>query len=91
VAAFAVTPGRSGVISIAVVTPGPDNIYRSANLGKTRATYGIPGTSSGTILNSLEFMSPTAGCFVTGDPAFGIQSQLTRTANAGQAWHAVRF
>jgi hypothetical protein len=37
------------------------------------------------MLNSLEFMSPTAGCFVTGDPAFGIQSQLTRTAHAYRA------
>jgi hypothetical protein len=33
VAAFAVTPGRLGAITIAVVTPGLDNVYRSANLG----------------------------------------------------------
>jgi hypothetical protein len=33
VAAFAVALGRFGVITIPVVTPGLDNIYRSANLG----------------------------------------------------------
>ena len=41
VAAFAVTPGRLGTIAIAVVTPGMDTIYRSANLGQTWSTFGI--------------------------------------------------
>jgi hypothetical protein len=91
VAAFAVTPGRFGVISIAVVTPGLDNIYRSADLGKTWTTVGIPGTSGGAMLNSLEFMSPTAGCLVAGDPASGITSHLMWTANAGRTWYAIRF
>ena len=91
IAAFAVTPGRLGVISIAVVTPGLDNIYRSATLGKTWTTYGIPGTSGGALLGSLQFMSPTAGCFVAGDPALGILGHLMWTGNAGRTWHAVRF
>ena len=91
VAAFAATPGRFGVISIAVVTPGLDNIYRSANLGKTWTTFGVPGTGGGAMLNSLAFMSPTAGCFVAGDPAFGTPSHLMLTANAGRTWHPVSF
>lgn len=91
VAAFAVTPGRFGVISVAVVTPGLDNVYRSASLGKTWTTYRVPGTSGGTMLNSLEFMSPTAGCFVAGNPASGSPSHLMWTNNAGRTWYAVRF
>ena len=39
---FAVAPGRFGVIAIAVVMPGPELIYRSANLGKTWTTVQLP-------------------------------------------------
>lgn len=91
VAAFAVAPGRFGVITIAVVTPGLDNIYRSANLGQTWTTFEIPGTGGGTMLNSLQFMSPTAGSFVAGNPAFGTPSDLLRTTDAGRTWYQVRF
>jgi len=91
VAAFAVAPGRFGVIAIAVVTPGLDNIYRSANLGQTWTTYQIPGTGGGLMLNSLQFTSPTVGSFVTGNPAFGIPGELLRTADAGQTWYPVGF
>ncbi len=89
VAAFAVAPGRFGVISIAVVTPGLDNIYRSANLGQTWTTFGIPGTGGGTPLTSLEFTSPTVASFVAGNPA--IHGELMRTTNAGRTWYPVRF
>ncbi len=75
-AAFAAAPGRFGVISIAVVTPGLDNIYRSANLGQTWTTFGIPGTGGGTPLTSLEFTSPTVASFVAGNPA--IYGELMR-------------
>jgi hypothetical protein len=88
---FAVTPGRFGVISIAVVTPGPDLIYHSANLGKTWTTVKVPGTDGGVMLNSLEFMSPTAGCLVVGAPASGTHSRLMWTTNAGRTWYQVRF
>jgi hypothetical protein len=91
VAAFAAAPGRFGLISIAVVTPGLDTIYRLPKLGQRCITFGIPGTSGGVPLNSLQFMSPAVGSLVVGDPVFGIHSQLLRTANAGQTWHPVRF
>ena len=91
VAGFAVAPGRFGVITVAVVTPGRDKIYRSANLGHTWTTFGIPGTGGGVMLDSLQFMSPTVGSFVTGNPAFGIPSELLRTADAGRTWYPVRF
>jgi len=71
VAAFSMSPGRLGVISVAVVTPGLDRIYRSANLGRTWTTFSVPGTSGGAMLSSLEFTSPSVGTFVTGSPAFG--------------------
>jgi hypothetical protein len=91
VAAFAAAPGPFGVITIAVVTPGLDNIYRSANLGQTWTTFGIPGTSGGAMLDSLQFMNPTVGSFVIGDPAFGIPGKLLRTADAGRTWHPATF
>ena len=91
VAAFAATPGRFGVITVAVVTPGLDNLYRSANLGQSWTTFGVPGTGGGAALSSLEFMSPAIGCFVTGNPAYGIPSQLLWTTNAGRTWYPVRF
>jgi hypothetical protein len=91
VAAFAVAPGRFGVITVAVVTPGLDNIYRSANLGQSWTTFGIPGTSGGALLSSLQFMSPTVGCFVAGTPGTGTRSELLRTTDAGRTWHPATF
>ena len=88
---FAVAPGRFGVLLIAVVTPGEDLIYRSANLGETWTTFGTPGTQGGMPLSSLEFMSPGAACYVTGNPAFGGGGHLMWTANAGQTWYPVEF
>lgn len=83
------SPGRLGVIAVAVVTPGLDRIYRSANLGRTWTTFSVPGTSGGAMLGSLEFTSPSVGTFVTGSPAFG--SQLLRSTDAGRTWNLVRF
>ena len=91
VAAFAAAPGGFGLISVAVVTPGLDNIYRLPKLGQSWTTFGIPGTSGGFPLSSLQFMSPAVGSFVVGDPVFGMHSELLRTTNAGQTWHPVRF
>ena len=91
VAAFAAAPGRFGLISIAVVTPGLDNIYRLPKPGQSWTTVGIPGPGGGVPLNSLQFMSPAVGSFVMGDPVFGIRSELLRTTDAGQTWHPVRF
>jgi hypothetical protein len=92
VAAFAVSPGRLSVIAVAVVTPGLDNVYRLAGLGRTWTTFGVPGTGGGAALSSLQFMGPTAGCLVTGTAAPGGRSgQLLRTADAGRTWHVVRF
>ena len=91
VAAFAVTPGRLGAIAIAVVTPGVDAIYRSANLGQTWTTSGIQGTGGGAMLSTLQFMSPTTGYLVTGNPGSGSHSQLLRTRDAGRTWYPVRF
>lgn len=91
VAAFAVSPGRLGMISVAVVTPGLDNIYSSATRGRTWSTFRVPGTSGGAMLGSLEFMSPAVGSFVTGSPVSSSGSQLLRTTDAGRTWHVVRF
>ena len=91
VAGFAAAPGGFGTIAIAVVTPGLDNIYRVPTLGQSWTTFGIPGTSGGFPLNSLQFMSPAVGSLVVGDPVFGIPSELLWTANAGQTWYPVRF
>jgi hypothetical protein len=49
------------------------------------------GTEGGISLGSLEFMSPTAGCFVVGNPAYGADGHLMWTANAGRTWHPVTF
>jgi hypothetical protein len=71
VAAYAVTPGRLGAIASAVVTPGLDTIYRSANPGQSWSTFGIHGPSGGAVLSSLQFMSPNTSCLVTGNPGPG--------------------
>jgi hypothetical protein len=84
-------PGRFGVISIAVVTPGLDNIYSSANLGQSWTAYAVLGTSAGVMLSSLQFMSPAAGCLVVGHPGAGTGSALLWTMNAGRAWYTVKF
>jgi hypothetical protein len=91
VAAFAVTPGRLGTIAIAVVTPGMDTIYRSANLGQTWSTFGIQGTGGGAMLSTLQFTSPTTGWLVTGNPGSGSHGQLLWTRDAGRTWSPVRF
>ena len=91
VAAFAMAPGRFGVMSIAVVTPGTDRIYRSANLGQSWTTIAVPGTGGGFMLNSLQFMSPTVGCLVVGNPGVGMPSNLLWTTDAGLTWYPVRF
>jgi len=91
VAVFAAAPDRYGVFAIGVVTPGPDKIYRSANLGQSWTTYSVPGTSGGVMLNSLQFMSPTVGCLVVGTPASGIPGALLWTSNAGLTWYPVRI
>jgi photosystem II stability/assembly factor-like uncharacterized protein len=91
VAAFAVSPGRLDVISVAVVTPGLDNVYRLAGLGRTWTTYPVPGTGGGDQLGSLRFVSPSAGFLVTGGPASAHGGQLLRTIDAGRTWHPVRF
>lgn len=88
---FAAAPGRFGVLLIAVVTPGQDLIYRSANLGRTWTTFGTPGTMGGIPLSSLQFMSPAAACYVWGDPSFGEGGHLMLTANAGRTWYSVTF
>ena len=91
VAAFAMAPGRSGAIAIGVVTPGLDNVYRSASLGQSWTTFGIQGTGGGAMLSSLQFMSPATGCLVTGNPGSGSHGQLLWTRDAGRTWHLVRF
>jgi photosystem II stability/assembly factor-like uncharacterized protein len=91
VAAFAVTPGRLGAITVAVVTPGMDTIYRSANLGQSWTTLGIRGTSGGAMLSTLQFMSPTTGILVTGNPGSGSHGQLLWTRDAGRTWYPVKF
>jgi photosystem II stability/assembly factor-like uncharacterized protein len=91
VAGFAVAPGGFGVITIAVITPGLDTIYRSANLGQSWSTFGIQGSSGGATLSSLQFMSPTTGCLVTGNPGPGSHGQLLLTRDAGRTWYPVKF
>jgi hypothetical protein len=91
VAGFAAAPGGFGLTSIAVVTPGLDAIFRLPKAGQSWTTFGIPGTSGGAPLNSLQFMSPAVGSFVVGDPAVGIHGELLRTTDAGQTWHPVKF
>jgi hypothetical protein len=91
VAGFAVAPGGFGVITIAVVTPGLDTIYRSANLGQSWSTLGIQGTSGGATLSSLQFMSSTTGSLVTGNPGPGSHGQLLWTRDAGRSWYPVKF
>jgi len=88
---FAVAPCRFGVLLIAVVTPGQDLIYRSANLGETWTTFGTPGTGGGVSLSSLQFISPAAASYVWGYPAAGEAGHLMRTVNAGRTWYSVKF
>ena len=91
VAAFAMAPSRYGALAIGVVTPGLDNIYRSASMGQAWTTFAIPETGGGATLSSLQFMSPVTGCLVTGNPGTGSRGQMLWTTDAGQAWHPVRF
>jgi hypothetical protein len=90
VAGFAVLPHRATMITIAVVTPGLDYLYRSANGGKTWTQTAVPGTGGGVSLSSLSYVSPTVGWMVIGGP-FDDTSRLLRTRNAGATWHQVRF
>jgi photosystem II stability/assembly factor-like uncharacterized protein len=87
---IAVPPHRSKVIAIAVITPGPDFLYRSASGGKAWTEITIPGTSGGVNLNSLSYLSRTAGWVVAGSPG-ETPTQLLRTTDAGRTWHPVRF
>jgi photosystem II stability/assembly factor-like uncharacterized protein len=84
---FAVPPHRASVVTIAVVTPGPDYLDRSANGGKTWAQITVPGTGGGVFVGSLCYVSRTAGFVV----AEGLVHQLLRTSDAGIAWHPVSF
>lgn len=89
VAGFAMSPGGYGVVAIAVVTPGADYVYRSADLGWHWTTAVLPGTGGGVMLNSLQMMSPTAGCLVAGLPTAGYPSRLLWTDNAARTWYPI--
>ena len=91
VSGFAVLPQRATMITIAVVTPGLDYLYRSANGGKTWTQVAVPGTGGGVSLSSLSYVSPTVGWMVIGGPFGGGTSLLLRTTDAGATWHQVRF
>ncbi len=91
VAGFAVLPQRAAMITIAVVTPGLDYLYRSANGGKTWSQVAVPGTGGGVSLGSLSYVSPTVGWMVIGGPFGGGTSRLLRTTDSGATWHQVRF
>ncbi len=84
---FAVPPHRANVVTIAVVTPGPDSLDRSANGGKTWAQITVPGTEGGVFVGSLCYVSRTVGFVVAGGPL----QRLLRTSDAGIAWHPVTF
>jgi hypothetical protein len=88
--AIAVPPHHSKVIAIAVITPGPDFLYRSASGGKAWTEITIPGTSGGVNMNSLSYLSRTAGWVVAGSPGEP-PDQLLRTTDAGRTWHPVTF
>jgi hypothetical protein len=89
---IAVPPRRGSVITIAVITPGPDSLDRSADGGKTWAQIAVPSTSGGVNLGSLSYASRTAGwVVVSGPPLQGGSNQLLRTTDAGLSWHRVRF
>lgn len=88
---FAVPPCRSQAITIAVVTPGPSFLDRSANGGKTWAEIAVPG-DGGVNLSSLSYVSRTAGWVVLGQPGAPLGwDQLLRTSDAGATWHKVGF
>lgn len=91
VSGFAVLPDRATMITIAVVTPGPDYLYRSANGGKTWTRVAVPDTGGGVSLSSLSYVSPTDGWMVIGGPFGGGESLLLRTTDAGATWYWVRF
>ena len=91
VSGFAVLPDRVTMITIAVVTPGPDYLYRSANGGKTWTRVAVPYTGGGVSLSSLSYLSPTVGWMVIGGPFSGGESLLLRTTDAGATWYRVRF
>ena len=76
---------------IAVVTPGLDYLYRSANGGKTWTRVAVPDTGGGVSLSSLSYVSPTVGWMVIGGPFGGGESLLLRTMDAGATWYRVRF
>ncbi len=88
---FAGPSNRSKLITIAVVSPGPDYLYRSANGGKTWAEIAVPGTGGGVGLSSLSYVSPTVGWVVVSGPSVADPHQLLRASDAGRTWHAVRF
>lgn len=89
VAGFAMSPGGYGVVAIAVVTPGADYVYRSADLGWHWTTAVLPGTGGGVTLGSLQMMSPTTGCLVVGAPSAGYPSRLLWTDNTARTWYPI--
>jgi photosystem II stability/assembly factor-like uncharacterized protein len=89
VVGFAGPPLRSRVVTIAVVTPGLDDVYRSADGGRAWASIPIAGTGGGAGLNSFQFASPAVGWLVVGVPQ--APGWLLRTTNAGQSWSPVTF
>lgn len=91
VAGFVMAAGSYGPISVAVVTPGLDQIYTSYNWGQSWTSYAIPGTGGGISVNSLQYMSPMVGCLVTGSPAQGIPGALLWTGNAGRTWYQIKI
>jgi hypothetical protein len=88
---FAVPPGAPGVFTIAVVTPGQSYIARSANGGHTWTQFNAPGTSGGTNLSSLAFVSTKVGDVVVGGPGQIGTNGLLRTTNGGRTWKYVRL
>jgi hypothetical protein len=63
----------------------------TAGTGRSWTTCPVFGTSGGVTLNSLQFMSPTVGCLVAGNPATGSHGALLWTNNLGLSWYPVRF
>jgi hypothetical protein len=91
VAAFAMALGRPGHARDRRGDAGTGHIYRSASLGQAWTTFGIRRTGGGAMPSSLQFMSPTTGCLVTGNPGTGSRGQLLWTTHAGRPWSPVRF
>lgn len=88
---FAVPAGKPAVFTIAVVTPGPSYLARSANGGRSWNRFNVPHTQGGVNLGSLAFASSTTGWVVVGGPGQIGGHGLLRTTNSGRTWHRVTF